>query len=72
MKRIGVITSGGDAPGMNAAIRGVVRATIARGCSIVGYHHGYAGIIDNESFDLDSKTDENRLCLFSHISSWRA
>ena len=56
MKRIGVITSGGDAPGMNAAIRGVVRATIARGCSIVGYHHGYAGIIDNESFDLDSKS----------------
>lgn len=54
MKRIGVITSGGDAPGMNAAIRAVVRAAIGRGVSIVGFTHGYEGIIDDEAMPLDS------------------
>ncbi|MBX7131059.1 MAG: 6-phosphofructokinase [Fimbriimonadaceae bacterium] len=55
MKRIGVITSGGDAPGMNAAIRGVVRAAIDRGAEVVGFLHGYRGIIGNEVLELDSK-----------------
>jgi 6-phosphofructokinase 1 len=55
MKRIGVITSGGDSPGMNAAIRGVVRTAIARGVEVVGFLHGYRGIIGNEVLDLDSK-----------------
>ncbi len=54
MKRIGVITSGGDAPGMNAAIRAVVRAAIGRGVSVVGFTHGYEGVIDNEAMPLDS------------------
>ena len=40
MKRIGVLTSGGDAPGMNAAIRAVVRAAIGRGAEVVGFMHG--------------------------------
>ena len=52
MKRIGVITSGGDAPGMNAAIRGVVREAIARGAEAVGYLHGWEGIIHNETVPL--------------------
>lgn len=55
MRRIAVITSGGDAPGMNAAIRGVVRAAIARGAEILGFLHGYRGIIANEAIPLDSK-----------------
>lgn len=55
MKRIGVITSGGDAPGMNAAIRGVVRAALGRGAEITGFVHGYEGIINREMIDLDSK-----------------
>ena len=55
MKRIGVITSGGDAPGMNAAIRGVVRTAIDRGAEVVGFLHGYRGIIGNEVLELDSK-----------------
>lgn len=55
MKKIGVITSGGDAPGMNAAVRGVVRAAIGRGVEVVGFLHGYAGIIENEAIDLPSK-----------------
>lgn len=55
MKKIGVITSGGDSPGMNAAIRGVVRAAIGRGAEVLGFLHGYRGIIGNESFELPSK-----------------
>jgi 6-phosphofructokinase 1 len=55
MKRIAVITSGGDSPGMNAAIRGVVRAAIGRGAEVTGFHHGYEGIIQDESLELDSK-----------------
>lgn len=54
MKRIGVITSGGDAPGMNAALRAVVRAAIGRGVEVVGFYHGYEGVINDESQPLDS------------------
>jgi 6-phosphofructokinase 1 len=45
MKRIAVLTSGGDAPGMNAAIRAVVRTGIAQGWEVFGVQHGYAGLI---------------------------
>ncbi|HEY8498031.1 MAG TPA: 6-phosphofructokinase [Limnochordales bacterium] len=45
MKRIAVLTSGGDAPGMNAAIRAVVRVGIARGLEVYGVEQGYAGLI---------------------------
>lgn len=55
MKRIAVITSGGDSPGMNAAVRGAVRAAIGRGVEVFGYYHGYQGIIDREIITLDSK-----------------
>lgn len=55
MTRIGVLTSGGDSPGMNAAIRGVVRAAIARGGEVVGFLHGYQGLIANEVKPLNSK-----------------
>lgn len=51
-----MITSGGDAPGMNAAIRGVVRAAIGRGAEVCGFYHGYQGVIDNEIIQLGSKT----------------
>jgi 6-phosphofructokinase 1 len=56
MNRIGVITSGGDSPGMNAAIRGVVRAAIGRGATCVGFRHGYEGIIENEAVELASSS----------------
>lgn len=56
MRRIGVITSGGDAPGMNAAIRAVVRAGISRGSEVVGFYHGYAGIIQKESVVLTTSS----------------
>ena len=47
MKRIAVLTSGGDAPGMNAAIRAVVRGGIDQGCEVFGVNDGYRGLIDN-------------------------
>ncbi|MFG6148289.1 6-phosphofructokinase [Halobacillus sp. B23F22_1] len=46
MKRIGVLTSGGDAPGMNAAIRAVVRKAIFHGVEVYGIEHGYQGLIE--------------------------
>lgn len=50
LKRIGVLTSGGDAPGMNAAIRAVVRMGIECGVEVYGVRHGYRGLIDNDIF----------------------
>jgi len=47
MKRIGVFTSGGDAPGMNAAIRSVVRVAISKGLEVFGIQSGYVGMIEN-------------------------
>ena len=49
MKRICVLTSGGDAPGMNAAIRAIVRCAIDQGVEVFGVRHGYAGLL-NEDF----------------------
>lgn len=48
MKRIGVMTSGGDSPGMNAAIRAVVRTAIYHDLEVFGVRHGYQGMIDGE------------------------
>lgn len=56
MKTIGVLTSGGDAPGMNAAIRAVVRAGISKGMKIKGIKRGYSGLIDGEIVDLDARS----------------
>ena len=50
---IGVLTSGGDAPGMNAAIRAVVRTAIARGKKVKGIMRGYQGLLDEEIIDMD-------------------
>ncbi len=47
-RKIGVLTSGGDAPGMNAAVRAVTRSAIERGVEVVGIYKGYRGLIDNE------------------------
>ena len=47
-RRIGVLTSGGDAPGMNAAIRAVTRAALAHGVQVMGIYRGYSGLIDGD------------------------
>jgi len=48
MHRIGVVTAGGDAPGMNAAIRSIVRSAIYEGFEVIGFERGYAGLIEGQ------------------------
>lgn len=55
MKRIGVLTSGGDAPGMNAAIRAVVRTAISLGMEVKGIRRGYNGLIEGDVIDMDAR-----------------
>ena len=62
-RKIGVLTSGGDAPGMNAAVRAVVRSALARGVEVVGICKGYYGLIHNEFRKLTSLDVAN-------ISGW--
>ncbi len=52
MKRIAVLTSGGDAPGMNAAIRAVVRTGLDKGWQVFGIHHGYVGLVNDNKVAL--------------------
>ena len=55
IKTIGVLTSGGDAPGMNAAIRAVVREAIVKGLKVKGIRRGYAGLLQEEIVDMEAK-----------------
>ncbi|KRQ87091.1 6-phosphofructokinase [Caloramator mitchellensis] len=56
MRTIAVLTSGGDAPGMNAAIRAVVRTGLANGLRVMGIQRGYNGIINGEIFEMNSSS----------------
>lgn len=56
MRTIGVLTSGGDAPGMNAAVRAVVRTAIANGMNVKGIKRGYNGLIEGDIIDLDVRS----------------
>ncbi|WP_102399058.1 6-phosphofructokinase [Haloimpatiens massiliensis] len=53
MKTIGILTSGGDAPGMNAAIRAVVRTALDKGLRVMGIQRGYSGLINGEIFEMN-------------------
>ena len=53
IKTIGVLTSGGDAPGMNAAIRAVVREALHKGLKVKGIKRGYAGLLNEDIVDMD-------------------
>ena len=55
MKTIGVLTSGGDAPGMNAAIRAVVREGLGKGLNVKGIKRGYAGLLSDEIIDMQAR-----------------
>ena len=55
-KTIGVLTSGTDAPGMNAAIRAVVRTAIGHNMKVIGFYRGYAGLIDRDYIEMTNKT----------------
>ena len=59
MEKIGVLTSGGDAPGMNACIRAIVRCGVSRGLDIVGIRRGYCGILEENFVILDSRSVAN-------------
>lgn len=56
VKKIGIITSGGDAPGMNAAIRAVVRSAIHEGIEVCGVRRGYAGLINDDMFEMSMRS----------------
>ena len=55
MRKIGVLTSGGDAPGMNAAIRAIVRTSLNNNIKIIGFRNGYEGLIDNDYIVFDRR-----------------
>ena len=54
VKRIGVLTSGGDAPGMNAAVRSVVRSALDRGIECIGIRRGWSGLVNGDFYRMDS------------------
>jgi 6-phosphofructokinase 1 len=58
-KRIGVFTSGGDAPGMNACVRAVVRSAISHDIEVMGIRRGYAGVIDGDFVEMDNRSVSN-------------
>ena len=63
ISKIAVLTSGGDAPGMNPCIRAVVRTAIFNGLQVVGVRQGYQGLIDNNMFDMNNRSVSNILNL---------
>jgi len=63
MKKIGVFTSGGDSPGMNAAIRSVVRTALNLGMTPYGIYRGYRGMVEGDIFEMDSHSVSNILQL---------
>lgn len=58
-RRIGILTSGGDGPGMNAAIRSVVRCGLAKGYEMYGIMHGYRGVLEEEIIPLSHRSVSN-------------
>lgn len=70
-RRIGVLTSGGDAPGMNAAVRAVTRSAIAHGVEVIGIYEGYKGLVDKETkllgtHDVSNTINHGGTVLFSN------
>ena len=56
VKTIGVLTSGGDAPGMNAAVRAVVRTAIFNGIKVFGIRRGYNGLLNGDMFEMNLRS----------------
>ena len=75
VETIGVLTSGGDAPGMNAAIRSVVRTALSNGKRVFGVRKGYNGLISGDIFEMDaafpiSFTVAARCCILPAVRSF--
>ena len=56
IKTIGVLTSGGDAPGMNAAVRAVVRTAISKGFKVMGIQRGFSGLLNGEIMEMNLRS----------------
>ncbi|HIZ31271.1 MAG TPA: 6-phosphofructokinase [Candidatus Fournierella merdipullorum] len=56
VKTIGVLTSGGDAPGMNAAVRAVVRTALSHGMRVIGIERGYNGLLNGETYEMNLRS----------------
>ncbi|MFC2825232.1 MAG: 6-phosphofructokinase, partial [Lacticaseibacillus rhamnosus] len=56
MKRIGILTSGGDAPGMNAAVRAVARKAMHEGLEVYGINYGFDGLVAGDIFKMSEST----------------
>ena len=56
IKKIAVLTSGGDAPGMNAAVRAVVRTALSRGVQVLGVYRGYNGLIHGDLVEMNLRS----------------
>ena len=74
IKRIGILTSGGDAPGMNCAIRAAVRTASSLGIEVVGIRRGYQGMITDDMYlmtkhDVNGLTDRGGTRLYTARSS---
>ena len=67
MKNIAILTSGGDAPGMNACIRAAVRTAINKGVNVYGIQYGYQGLIENNIKILTNK-DVGNTKIFLQLS----
>src|ERR1700741_4271871 len=61
ISKLAVLTSGGDAPGMNPCIRAVVRTAIYNQISVVGVRKGYQGLIDDDMYDMNTRSVSNIL-----------
>lgn len=61
IKTIGVLTSGGDSPGMNAAVRAVVRTALSKGMRVMGIRKGYNGLINGDIFEMDARSVSNTI-----------
>lgn len=61
IKKVAVLTSGGDAPGMNAAIRAVVRTCVYHGVEVLGVYRGYQGMIENDFINLNARSVQNTI-----------
>ncbi|MDH4029814.1 MAG: 6-phosphofructokinase [Chromatiales bacterium] len=58
-RKVGILTSGGDAPGMNAAIRAITRTALKEGLSVIGFYRGYEGVVNKHYTELERKSVAN-------------
>ena len=70
IKCIGILTSGGDAPGMNAAIRAVTRTAIYNGYQVKGIMRGYHGLVTNEIVEFKSQSVSNIIQKRKYFLAW--